>query len=114
SERDAIVSYSGDAIVSFGLDSKVRSWNSSAEKLFEYRAEEVIGRPLSDLVPPERAEEPGRMFPRSSSGEILKFETQRLTKSGKRIDVTVSTGPILSTDGQIVGVSAIFHDISER
>lgn len=114
SERTAIISYSGDAIVGFALDSTVKSWNDSAERLFGYRAEEIIGRPLSALVPPELADEPKRMFPRSSSGEILKFETQRMKKSGERVDVTVSTGPILSSDGRIVGVSAIFHDITER
>src|SRR5262249_5437204 len=59
-------------------------------------------------------DEPKRMFPRSSAGEILKFETQRLKKSGERIDVSVSTGPILSKDGRIIGVSAIFRDISGR
>ncbi len=114
SELTAIVSYSGDAIVGFGLDGTVRSWNASAEQLFGYRADEIVGRPLSALVPPERQDEPKQMFPRSSSGDILKFETQRLHKSGKRIDVTVSTGPIRSIDGRIVGVSAIFHDITDR
>lgn len=65
-------------------------------------------------MPPERADEPKQLFPRSSAGEILKFETQRMHKSGKRIDVTISTGPIRSFDGTIVGVSAIFHDITDR
>jgi PAS domain S-box-containing protein len=110
----AIVSYSGDAIVGFAMDSTVTSWNASAEQLFGYSADEIIGKPLSALVPPERQEEPKRMFPRSSSGEILKFETQRLKKSGERVDVAVSTGPIVSAEGKVVGVSAIFSDISGR
>ena len=114
SELTAIVSYSGDAIIGFDLDSKITSWNASAEQLLGYRADEIIGQPLSVLVPPERADEPRRMFPRSSSGEILKFETERMSKSGERIALSIATGPIRSEDGKVVGVSAIFHDIRDR
>jgi len=92
----------------------VRSWNTGAERLFGYRADEIIGQPLSVLVPPEKQDEPNRLFPRSSSGEFLYFDTQRMTKDGRRINVSVSTGPIRSATGKITGVSAIFRDITDR
>ena len=114
SERNAIVSYSGDAIIGFSIDGTITSWNASAEQLLGYRADEIIGQPLSKLVPPERADEPQRNFPKSSSGEILKFDTQRMAKSGERIDISITTGPIRDEDGNIVGVSAIFHDNRDR
>jgi PAS domain S-box-containing protein len=114
SELDAIVSYSGDAIVSFALDGTIRTWNIGAERLFGYSAEEAIGRPLSILVPPDKNDEPATYFPRSSSGELLQFETVRVGKNNRRIDVSVSTGPIRSASGRIIGVSSIFHDIRDR
>jgi PAS domain S-box-containing protein len=111
---DAIVSYSGDAIVSFTLDGTIRTWNMGAERLFGYSAEEAIGRPLSILVPPDKQDEPTKYFPRSSAGELLQFETVRVGKGNRRIDVSVSTGPIRSASGRIIGVSSIFHDIRDR
>jgi PAS domain S-box-containing protein len=114
SQLTAIVSYSGDAIVGFGLDRTIKSWNAGAERLFGYRADEIIGQPLGALVPPDKVDEPKRLFPRSSSGELLHWETVRMGKAGRRIHVSISTGPIRSPNGEITGVSAIFQDITDR
>ena len=113
-ELTAIVTYSGDAIIGFGLDTRIRTWNLGAERMFGYRAEEVIGKPLSVIVPPEKQDEPTALFPRSSAGEILQWETVRMAKSGQRINVSISTGPIRAPSGAITGVSGVFHDITER
>jgi PAS domain S-box-containing protein len=114
SELLAIVNYSGDAIVGLSLDQTIKTWNAGAERLFGYSANEMVGQPLRALVPPDRLEEPLKFWPRSSTGEMLHFETVRVGKEGRRIDVSVSTGPIRSKTGNIVRVSAIFHDITDR
>jgi PAS domain S-box-containing protein len=114
SQLNAVVSYSADAIIGFALDGTISSWNAGAERMFGYRAEEIIGRPIQVLVPPDRLDEPKHLFPRTSAGEMVHFETVRIGKAGQRVDVSISTGPIRSRSGTITGVSAIFHDITER
>ncbi len=113
-ELNAVITYSADAIIGFGLDGTIQSWNAGAERIFGYRADEIVGRPIQTLVPPDRLHEPQKYFPRTRAGEMLQFETVRMGKGGQRIDVSVSTGPIRSQSGRIVGVSAIFHDITAR
>jgi PAS domain S-box-containing protein len=114
SQLNAVVSYSADAIIGFSLDGTIRSWNAGAERMFGYRTEEIVGRPIQILVPPDRLNEPKSYFPRTSAGEMVQFETVRIGKAGQRVDVSISTGPIRSRSGEIIGVSAIFHDITER
>lgn len=111
----AIIESSYDAIFSWSTDGTIDSWNASAERLFGYRAEEIIGRPLSILAPPERSEEPQQKLARLLRGQRLRdFETIRLRKDGVRIEVSLSVSPVHDARGRIVGVAEIARDISVR
>src|SRR5437870_3692832 len=91
----AIVENSDDAIISKDLDGLVTTWNRGAARIFGYTAEEIVGRPVALLVPPERRDEEPEILERLSRGErIDHFETVRLRKDGKRIDVSVTISPI--------------------
>ena len=111
----ALVESSDDAIIGATTDAIVVSWNTAAENLFGYKAEEIIGQHIS-LIHPE--EEPGlseRIHERLSSGEMVKFaDTVRIAKDGRRLPVSVTTSSITDERGQIIGFSGIIRDISER
>jgi PAS domain S-box-containing protein len=90
-------------------------WNRGAERLYGYTAAEVIGRPISLLIPEDRSDELPAIIQRLRQGErIDHFETERLTKDGRRISVSVTISPIRDAGGRLVGASAIARDISER
>lgn len=111
----AIVEASNDAIVSKDLDGTITSWNAAAERLYGYRADEALGRPISLLVPPDRGDEHAEALERVGKGEHASYpETVRLTKDGRRIDVSVTISPVLGENGKIVGASTIARDVSER
>jgi len=111
----AIVESSDDAILSKTLDGIITSWNRGAERLFGYSAKEAIGQSMLMLFPPERAGEEPRILARIKQGESIDhFETVRVTKNGKLIDVSVTTSPIRGEQGKIVGASNIARDITER
>ena len=111
----AIVQSSDDAIISKTLTGLITSWNRGAERIFGYRAEEVVGRPFMLLIPPERAGEEAEILARIARGEGLEgFETVRLRKDGRRIDVSVTTSPLRDRAGRITGVSKIARDITEQ
>ena len=111
----AIVESSEDAIISKTLDGTIVSWNRGAERLYGYTAEEVVGKPLSILLPPDRADDLPGIFERLRRGErISHFETVRLHKDGSRIDVSLTISAIKNEDGQIIGASKIARDITER
>ena len=111
----AIVESSDDAILSKDLDGIIQTWNAGAERLLGYRAEEAIGQPITLLLPPEWIQEEEQILERVRSGQRVEhLETVRLTKDGKRIDVSVTVSPVKDQDGQIIGVSKIVHDISDR
>ncbi len=110
----AIVATSDDAIVSKDLTGIVQSWNTSAERIFGYTAAEMIGRPIATIVPPERGDEEPRILERLARGErVDHFETVRVRKDGKRIDVSVTISPIRDATGKVVGASKIARDISD-
>ena len=110
----AIVEFSDDAILSKDLNGIIQTWNAGAERIFGYRAEEVIGQPITLLVPPERIQEE-QILERLRSGKPAEqLETVRVTKDGRRIDVLVSLSPIKDREGQIIGASKIVRDITER
>ena len=110
----AIVDASFDAIVSKSLDGTVRSWNASAQRIFGWAAEEIVGASIRTLVPDDRQHEEDELLARIAVGErIPKFETVRRHKDGKAVPVAVTVSPIRGRDGEIVGASKIAHDISE-
>lgn len=111
----AIVSSSDDAIISMTLDGIITSWNQGGKNVFGYTAAEAIGKSISIIVPVDRSDEERRILARIRNGERLEhFETVRVSKEGKRIDVSLTVSPILNTMGQIIGVSKVARDISER
>jgi PAS domain S-box-containing protein len=111
----AIVESSDDAIVGNTLDGIVSAWNHGAERLFGYGASEAIGRSILLIVPPDRQSEEAAIFSRLWRGERIEhFEAQRLTKGGRRIDVSLTVSPIRDRHGAIIGVSTIARDVTER
>ena len=111
----SIVESSDDGIVSKTLDGTIRSWNRAAERLFGYTADEAVGQPVTLIVPPERVQEEQEILAKLRRGErIDHFETVRVAKSGRRIDVSLTISPIRNANGAIVGASKIARDISER
>lgn len=111
----SIVESSDDAIISNALDGTLTSWNRGAEKIFGHKAGDAIGQSLSILIPPERRDEEATMLARIQRSETIDhFETQRCTKEGKLIDVSVSISPIKDEDGRVVGASKIARDITPQ
>jgi len=111
----AIVESSDDAIVSKSLDGIITTWNLSAERLFGYTATEVVGRPITILIPEDRLDEEPAIIARIKAAErVDHFETVRRRKDGTLIDISLTISPIRGSDGKIVGASKIARDISER
>ncbi len=114
-ELAAIVESSDDAIVGKTLDGIITSWNSGAERQYGYTASEVLGKPVSILVPPDRTDEMPEILERIKNGlSIHHYETTRIRKDGQKIEVSITISPIKDADGVIVGASAIARDITER
>jgi PAS domain S-box-containing protein len=108
-----LVEYSADAIVSRTAEGIVTSWNPGAERLYGYSAEEMLGRTLDSLVPPERQPEQLELIGRALRGEsIIGFETERLTKDGRRIDVSITVSPIFDDAGRVRELATFARDIS--
>lgn len=111
----AIVDSSDDAIVSKTLDGIVTSWNPAASRLFGYAPHEIVGSSITTIVPPELHEEEEQVLTRLRAGERLEhFETVRVAKDGRRIEVSLTVSPIRDEAGEIVGASKIARDITER
>jgi len=111
----AIVNSSDDAIIGKSLDGTIRSWNQGAERLFGYRAEEAVGKPISLLQPPGRKAEEPEIIARIQQGErVQPFETLRRHKDGRDIDVSVSISAIHDARGTVIGASKLARDISDR
>jgi PAS domain S-box-containing protein len=111
----AIVESSDDAIVSKTLDGIIVSWNGGAERLFGYSAREAIGSPITLIIPPELREEELRILERLRRGErIDHFETVRVDKNGRRIDISLTISPIRDGSGRIIGSSKVARDITAR
>jgi PAS domain S-box-containing protein len=111
----AIVTSSDDAILSKDLNGVITSWNDGAQRLFGYTAEEIVGKPVTVLIPQERQNEEPGILARIRSGErIDHYETIRQRKDGSLIDISLTVSPIRNAEGEIVGASKIARDISER
>ena len=111
----AIVESSDDGIISVALDGTILTWNSGAEKVYGYPAEEALGRSVYTLVPPDRRAALSQAYERVQRGEhVGSFETARVKKDGTPIDVAVTLSPVRDGDGQIIAISGIIRDITER
>ena len=111
----AIVASSDDAIISKDLNGVITSWNKGAERLFGYTPEEVIGKPITILIPVERQDEEPMILERIRSGEgIDHYETIRRRKDGSLLDISLTVSPIKNAEGRVVGVSKIARDITEK
>ena len=111
----AIVESSDDAIVSKSLDSRINSWNEGAVRLFGYSANEVIGKPITIIIPQELQHEEQEILAKIRQGKRIEhFETTRVAKDGRRIEVSLTISPIFNRSGQVIGVSKSARDISDR
>ncbi|MBZ5491308.1 MAG: PAS domain S-box protein [Acidobacteriia bacterium] len=110
----AIVESSDDAIASKDLNGIITSWNRSAEKLFGYKAEEIVGKPVTTIIPPELHHDEIMILSKIRRGEkIDHFETIRLHKNGERIEVSLTISPIKDDNGNVVGAAKIIRNITE-
>ena len=111
----AIVESSNDAIIGKTLEGIITSWNGGAERIYGYLAEEVEGRPISVLMPPDHADEMRHILEKIRRGErVDHYEAVRVRKDGSRVDVSLTISPIRNAEGQIIGASTIARDITER
>lgn len=111
----AIIESADDAIISKTLDGIITSWNSGAERIFGYTAEEVVGKPVTILIPEDHIDEEPTILARIKSGErIDHYETVRVRKDGERVDISLTVSPIKDANGTIIGASKIARDIGAR
>jgi PAS domain S-box-containing protein len=111
----AIVESSGDAIIGRDVDGKVLTWNAAAERLFGYTAAEMIGQDVGLIIPPNEHEQVTRRRALLAAGGMLpSYDTVRIAKDGRRIDVSVTLSPIRDHAGELMGVSLTLRDISDR
>ncbi len=109
----AIVESSDDAIIAKKLDGTILSWNKGAKKIFGYEAAEVIGKPVSILMPPEKSSDMPMILSRIKRGESVDhFQTQRMTRDGRIIEVSVTVSPVMDSDGNVIGGAAIIRDVT--
>ena len=111
----AIVESSDDAIISKDLNGVIQSWNSGAERLFGYAADEVIGKPITIIIPAERLKEEPEILSRLQRGERVEhFETIRKSKSGSLLNISLTVSPVKDMTGKVIGASKVARDITER
>jgi PAS domain S-box-containing protein len=110
----AIVESSDDAIIGKDMDSKVVSWNVGAEQMFGYTAAEMIGQPIARLLSPYRPEEEAHILEDVKRGGIRHYETMRIRKDGQPVEVSLMVSPIKNARGDLLGMSSIARDITER
>lgn len=113
-ELAAIVKYSGDAIATKNLDGIIQTWNEAAEQLFGYKREEIVGKPVTVLIPPDRLTEETEILKRIRGGQAVeRLDTIRIRKDGRPVHVSVCVSPIKDADGHIIGASKVVHDSTE-
>ncbi len=111
----AIVASSDDAIISKTLDGIISTWNEGATRIFGYSPEEVIGKPITILIPPDRLDEEPEILARLRAGErVDHFETIRVRKDGTLVNISLTISPVRNAAGEIVGASKIARDITQQ
>ena len=111
----AVVESSDDAIITKTLDGTITSWNASAARLLGYAADEIIGQPITVLIPPDRQEEERHIIANLRAGNRIEhYETVRVAKDGRLIEVSLTISPLRDQTGEIVGASKILRDVTER
>jgi PAS domain S-box-containing protein len=111
----AVVESSNDAIITKSLDGTITTWNSAAERVFGYSADEAVGRSIDIIMPDDQRDDVAENLARTRNGEVIdQQETVRLHKSGQPIDVVLSQVPLRSTEGRIIGASKVARDVTER
>ncbi|HWL93878.1 MAG TPA: PAS domain S-box protein, partial [Phycisphaerae bacterium] len=111
----SIVASSDDAIISKTLEGRITSWNEAARRIFGYSAEEAVGQFAGMLIPEERLSEEGKILDMLRRGErVDHFETIRVAKDGRRIDVSLTISPVCDRRGVIIGASKVAHDITNQ
>jgi PAS domain S-box-containing protein len=111
----AIIESSEDAIISKTLDGVIRTWNTGAERLFGYRADEAVGRSITLIIPADRLSEERDILARISRGERIEhYETIRVGKDGRQVPISLTVSPVRDAEGRIIGASKVARDISER
>ena len=109
----AIVSSSDDAIISKTLDGKILSWNAGATSIFGYEATDMIGQSIFRIIPPELHEEEKQILNRLRQGErIHHYETARIAKDGRRIEISLTVSPLFNKSGKVIGASKVARDIT--
>ena len=111
----SIVESSDDAIISKSLDGIIRTWNAGATKIFGYEADEIIGKPITTLIPTELHSEETEILAKLRKGERIEhFDTVRVAKDGRRLDISLTVSPLRNRRGEIVGASKVARDVSDR
>ena len=111
----AIVESSNDAIISKNLNGIITSWNRGAEHIFEYSEAEVLGKPITIIIPPDLIYQETEILRRIRAGQrVESFETVRLAKSGRQVNVSLTISPVRNSEGRIIGASKIARDITDR
>jgi PAS domain S-box-containing protein len=111
----AIVASSDDAIISKTLEGRITSWNAGATRIFGYQADEMIGQPITRIIPPELHPDEQRILARLRRGEhIDHFETVRVTKDGRLVDISLTVSPLHDKFGRVIGASKVARDVTER
>ena len=111
----AIIESADDAVITKTLEGVITSWNRGAQRIFGYTSEEVVGRPVTVLIPDDHLDEEPTILSRIRAGERVEhYETVRRRKDGSRVDISLTVSPIRGPDGRVVGASKIARDISDR
>jgi PAS domain S-box-containing protein len=111
----AIVEFSEDAVVSKTLDGIIQSWNRGAQRIFGYTPEEMIGKPITTIIPPELHGEESMILERIRNGvPVEHFDTTRIAKDGRRVPISLTVSPIRNAHGKVIGASKIARDVSLR
>ncbi|MFA7304681.1 MAG: PAS domain S-box protein, partial [Methanoregula sp.] len=115
SRLSAIVEHTDEAIISKTLDGIITSWNAGAERMYGYSAQEIVGKSVSLLVPPDHPDDTMTIFERVKNGDpVIRYETLRRKKDGGLINVTLTASPIRDAYNRLIGTSIIGHDVTER